>query len=396
MLIASIKKSPEIIPACVDAVELRLDLNPSLQTLIPSIKKPLILKTRNLNDVQYKPTYFDCDWQDRPLRKNGLICSRHIDHTPDNLLQTFAELMQAMPADIYKLATTAHSTLDALRMLIATRTLRAQGKNVIGLCMGELGQITRIVSEHTYAYLDEPTAPGQLSIDELTTIYRYPRSEKTWYGLIGDPIEQSPSHITHNQHCFFLKMRIRADELSEFFTLAEQLPFHGLAATIPHKEAIEPGKVINTLLRKGKGWQSFNTDGQGVLDVLGSIENKRIALLGAGGAAKAIALALKSADLKIYNRTAKSVCGQQTLSLDQISPYDILINATSCGMLSEDCPIHPDFILPHTTVFETICKPEETTLIKHAKAKSCSVHYGKELFHTQAKRQFDIWLDKEN
>ncbi|MCB1117902.1 MAG: type I 3-dehydroquinate dehydratase, partial [Chlamydiia bacterium] len=221
MLIASIKKQPQTIPSCVDAVELRLDLNPSLRSLIPLLKKPLILKTSDSRDLQYAPTFFDCDWQDRPLRKDGLICSRHIDHTPSDLSQTFAELMEAMPANIYKLATMAHSTLDALRMLIATRLLRAQGKNVIGICMGELGQITRIVSEHTYAYLDTPTAPGQLSVDELTSVYRYPQQEEKWYGLIGDPVEQSPSHITHNKHCLFVKMRIKKEELSEFFLLAK-------------------------------------------------------------------------------------------------------------------------------------------------------------------------------
>ena len=282
MLIASLKNPVEKIPDSVDMVELRLDLNPKLANMIPNIKKPLILKT---DDPSFNPTYFDCDWKSKPLREAGIICSRHMDHTPENLLATFEELFSSFKADYYKLACRAHSTLDALRMLIAVQTLEKQGKPIIGLCMGELGQITRIAGPITYAHLGSPTADGQLSVDELISIYRYPR-KSPWFGLIGDPIEQSISHLTHNKHLFFMKMRIRPSELSRALDLLKQLPFKGLAVTVPHKEAVIPGRVVNTLIRTQDGWRGENTDGLGALDVLGPIQGKKIALLGAGGCAK--------------------------------------------------------------------------------------------------------------
>ncbi len=375
MLIASLKNAPTKIPDSVDALELRLDLNPDLR--VPEWDKVLIAKGKYLESA----TYIDYDWREKPEREHGIICSRHIDHTPKDLIACFNE-MQETKADIYKLATMAHSTLDALRMLIAVRQL---GPKFVGLCMGEFGQITRILSPHTYAHLGEPTAPGQLSVDELTNIYRYPRREEKWYGLIGDPVEQSPSHVTHNRHCLFLKMRVSKEELPEFFRLTEQLPFAGLAVTTPHKESITD-HPINTMVRTPSGWETHNTDGLGVQDVLGNVKDKRIALLGAGGTAKAILATLSGAEITVYNRTPKT----NTYPLTNLKPYDILINATTCGMLSDDCPI--ESVQPNTTVFETICSPEETTLIKRAKARGCHIHYGKELFHAQAARQFNIWF----
>ena len=396
MLFASLKSLPSEIPSEIDAVELRLDLNPSLKTAIPHIKKPIIIKSHDPSDVSLGE-YYDCDWQDTPPEGAKIICSRHMDHTPDDLFATFTELMKTMPAHYYKLATTAHSTLDALRMLIATRKLQAQGHPVIGLCMGELGQITRIASSITYAHLGDPTADGQLHARELIDIYRFPRHDKRWYGLIGDPIAQSFSHIAHNPHCFFMKMRIRPDELDTFFQLVEQLPFHGLAVTIPHKLAVKKYcesdmPAVNTLVRDTH-WKGYNTDGPGALNLLEPIENKRIALLGAGGAAIGIAYeALKrKAVLAIYNRTPKTILGIATQSLDQLQPYDILINATSCGMLCDDCPIRRDQLLPRTTVLETICTPEETTLIRFAKAKNCNILHGKDMFESQAQLQYAHW-----
>ena len=304
-----------------------------------------------------------------------------------------------MPAKLYKLATFAHSTLDALRMLLTVRHLRSKGRNVIGLCMGAFGHITRVFSPITYAHLGSPTAPGQLSAYELKNIYRYPQKEP-WFGLIGDPIEQSISHLTHNKHLPFVKMQIQPQELNQALDLIKALPFQGLAVTIPHKEQVIPGQVINTLVRKGNGFIGANTDGIGALDVLGkNVQNKHIALLGAGGCASAIAKVFidSGARLKIYNRAPKIIEGLPTKSLlKPLEPYDILINATSCGMLSTDCPLRDDQILPGKTVFETITKPEETTLLNLAKAKGCTLYRGKDLFLAQAKYQFKLWKNVNN
>ncbi len=389
MLISSIKFDCDI-PDAIDAVELRLDLNPELRHF--KTDKPLIIKSNNPEDANLGD-YFDCDWKTKPPVHPRIICSCHMDHTPQDLTATFAELEKANPhAAIYKLATTAHSTLDALRMLITTRTLTEQGKNVIGICMGELGQITRIASPSTYVHLGDPTAPGQLSLQEMLI---YNRKKQPWYGLIGDPISQSLSHITHNKHCFFLKMRIKKDELPTFFTLAEKLPFAGLAITIPHKEYF--GMPVNTLVRTKTGWEKHNTDGAGALNVLGQVQNKRIAILGAGGAGKAIAARAqkRGAIVTVYNRTSKTILGKKTKPLTALDPYDILINATSCGMLTDDCPITLDQIREGTTIMETITAPEETTLLKYAKAKGCKRHFGKEMFHAQAALQCKLWNVKQ-
>src|SRR6185437_13162580 len=172
------------------------------------------------------------------------------------------------------------SSLDALRMLEFVR----KHSNVIGLCMGELGQITRILAPVVgtplmYAPISAPIL-GQLEYRVLVNTYRFREldPQTAIYGLIGNPVTQSIGHEFHNryfqhlkQNAVYVKIPLHLQELEAFLTYAKRLPFQGLSVTMPFKEKIIPfldeidpvakeiGAVNTLLFRAGKIW-GYNTD----------------------------------------------------------------------------------------------------------------------------------------
>ncbi|NGX26708.1 MAG: Shikimate dehydrogenase (NADP(+)), partial [Chlamydiae bacterium] len=226
----------------------------------------------------------------------------NFDETPEDL---DAILKGMPPADFYKICTMANKTTDALRMLAFVK----DQPNVAGMCMGALGQITRILgpvmsNPFTFAALGEEAAPGQMQAEELVKIYHFHRlSPRTQiYGLIGNPIAQSPSHNTHNAYfrqrdidAIYMRMLLTEEELPLFFDLAKQLGIQGLSVTMPFKEKLFPyidvlegdAKEIGAVntLAFGDCVYGSNTDGKGALDAIEdktSVRGKHCVILGAG------------------------------------------------------------------------------------------------------------------
>lgn len=391
--------------------------------------------------VKLKPAYIDLEY-DLPLSffeeirneepEVKIICSYHnLEHTPPDLDSIYLKLKEK-PADIYKISAMANSILDSIRMLKWLDANRSEKS--IGICMGELGQVTRILgpvygSCWTYASLEDglASAPGQLNARTLLKFYRYKtlNSETQVYGLIGDPISQSPSHYTHNivmgelgVNAVYVKFRVKPDELGSFMNGARLLGWKGFSVTIPHKENVmeylsvteaDIVKVgaINTLAFTSEGILGMNSDRKGALDVLENkiaVKDKKIVLLGAGGSAKAIAFEAKKrgAHLVILNRTAARAEELATEvnarygSLDQFPQianegYDVLINCTSVGKEGTS-PVLAQALLPGRVVMDIIITPKITPLLEAAKEKECSLVYGLEMFLQQASWQFLFWF----
>lgn len=336
-----------------DLFELRLDQFKTidveaLKGLRSRFKLPMIFTLRGRDDegaYALQPEYIDIEWGS-PLPNEGqIILSYHdFEKTPDDLEAIWRE-MQKTPAHLYKMAFMAKSTLDMLRLLVWAP------KNVLAISMGPFGELSRqMCLPFTYVSLSNPIL-GQLRVDQLLPY----DSETALYGLIGDPVSQSPSHKTHNalfQAChlnaIYVKMVVRPSELPEFITLAKKLPFRGLSVTMPLKEAIVPLvetdlPAVNTLLFVDGKVKGYNTDGLGAVRALEkrtTIPGKTIALIGAGGAAQAIAASLIEAGARVtlHNRTlsrAQAVakrlhCEAKGLPVD--APYDLVINTTPVPM----------------------------------------------------------------
>ena len=414
MLCATLKASSllSILDAntCADLIEFRLDHFSDLSTLAylrSRCTRPVIFTTQKITSklLALKPDYIDLPSTSSKKEFESIpptikrICSFHdFEKTPTDL-DALYQKMRILPAEFYKIATTANSTIDALRLLAFVRKTK-----VIGVAMGKKGEISRILapmmgSPWTYAPISShhKTAPGQLLLKELKGIYHTHllSSKSKLFGLIGDPISTSISHRTHNQlfeklniDAVYVKMAIKKHELDQFFPLAKQLQFQGLSVTMPLKEAVIPhsNAPINTLSLVDKPI-GINTDGIGALDSLEQktlVKNKQIAIIGAGGAAKAIALEAKrrGAFIAFYNRTPKK--GTQPLENLKHATYDILINTSP----------HPIEIIPlaKSTVMDIVVSPAKTALLLAAEKRGCMLIEGMEMFIKQAVAQFMWWF----
>ncbi len=328
--------------------------------------------------------------------------------------------MQNPYIDCYKIATFASSSLDSLAMLEFVAKKAKQGHSICGICMGEKGKITRILSKvvggsFTYAKITDPTAEGQIEFDILEKRYRYSSLNESTsiYALIGGNTALSVSDIVHNKvfalgekNSVYVKIDLLKEELPLFFEKIKALPFKGFSVTMPLKE--EVGKFlepktdlpINTLVKKNSFWSGFNTDGTGAMSALEKKidpEGKKIIILGAGGAAKAIALEAigRKSKVIILNRTkekalllAKEI-GAQSGGIEEASlhfPYDIIINATA----SLD-PLESEFFYEGAFAFDIHTRPQITEFLKKARLKNCPVIYGFAMFVYQAKEQQKLW-----
>ena len=378
---------------------------------------------------ELSPAYLDLD-HDTPKEfieeishqfpKIKLILSYHnFTETPSDL-EALLERLKEVPADLYKIACRANSTADSLRMLHFAK----KHAPLLAICMGEKGQITRILgplvgAPWTYA-ADQKPFFGQLPIQELASTYAIGRltSQAAIYGLIGNPVSKSISHHTHNKtlqnltiDAVYIKMALEKEELYSFFNLSNKMGIKGLSVTMPYKEAVLPfldhldehakkiGAVNTIVCDKGR-FIGYNTDGKGALDAIeakGKVHGKMVVVLGAGGAARAIVYeaCLRGAEVWVLNRTKEKALklaaefGVQGGGLDALEElsYDILINATAHLM-----PISPAAICPHTLVMDIHTRPKMTDLLQHAVNKGCTLVFGFEMFVNQALEQYVLWF----
>ena len=396
--------------------------------------------------IALKPAYFDLEYDvsktfyDEMYKLYSdveIICSFHdFEQTPKDL-QAIFEAIKQRPASIYKIATMANSTLDSMRILKFMLENVKKGFRISAICMGEYGSVSRILgvvfgNSIVYAPLtsDLSTAPGQLPLDELLNRYHLKKHTKETIvlGLIGDPVNKSPSHQTHNQvlkalklKAVYVKFNIQQPELHEFLEFAKKLNIKGLSVTMPLKELAVCGlseksedsvniEAINTLIIENRKINGINTDGIGALDALEEhekVNGKTIVILGAGGAAKAIAWEAhkRGANIVILNRTiekaeelAKATEGSFGSLLDfpviASKGYDILINATSVGLVSEKSrlPIDSSFMLEGKIVLDVIPSSTDTPFLYEAKNKNCRIVFGNKMLMYQAIEQFNFWF----
>jgi len=254
-------------------------------------------------------------------------------------------------------------------------------------------------------------------------------------GIIGDPIEHTLSPAMHNAafeelnlDFVYVAFRIRREELRDALIGARSLDVHGLNVTMPHKNAVmkyldeidstaRSIGAVNTILNDKGRLIGYNTDGIGALKALkenGITPNgKKLLLLGAGGAGKAIAFhaAQEVEELLILNRTLQKakklaeVLGKEfnkkingnalstQIIKEELRDADILVNATSVGMHPNiDQSLVPKSSLrPDLCVMDIVYDPIETKLAKDAKAVRAKVISGIEMLVYQGAASFEIW-----
>ncbi len=389
--------------------------------------------------------------------ETGLILSSHdFDKRPVDLYQRVEAMAHAAACRVIKVAWQARSLRDNIE---AFEVLESQYKPTIALCMGEDGLPSRVLAKKfgallTFAAIDgQPgTAPGQPTISDLKKFYRWDKinAQTKVYGVIGHPVGHSMSPAIFNAAFeaqdydgVYLPMRIEPSYESFKATVHSwldlpSLHFKGASVTIPHKENLirfvtEQGGEVEQLARKigaantltvrddGSLYAS-NSDYAGALDAVvqnmgiprEEVKDLRVAVIGAGGAARAIVAGFShyGATVVVYNRTLEKA---QKLAEEFTNPYgkvvaapmdklcdsccQVFINCTPLGMHPnvESSPLAADFAGygPGIVVFDTVYNPRNTLLLRQARAAGCLTIQGTEMFVRQAAAQYSLWTNEQ-
>ena len=244
-------------------------------------------------------------------------------------------------------------------------------------------------------------------------------------GIIGNPVEHSLSPAMHNAAferlgLNFAYLAFRVTDVEGAIRGVRALALRGLSVTVPHKVAVIPFLdavdpvaksigAVNTVVNDGGRLTGYNTDWTGFVRSLEAhvpAAGRRVALLGAGGAARAIAFGLreKGASLTILNRAeeigmardlaAEIGCPHGDLARAQaIASADIVVNATSVGMapLQDQVPVAPAGFRPEQVVVDIVYNPMETRFLREARARGCRTVPGCEMLLLQGVTQFELW-----
>ena len=361
-----------------------------------------------------------------PVPPRVMLSVHDFERTPD--LPRGVNLPAHGEVDAVKIAAEARTIQDSVRLLRLAR----KSKSFVAVPMGEVGLPARILalregSALAYAPVAAATAPGQVCLDEMKNLYRahaLTRGTRV-YGVIGDPVGHSLSPLLHNTafvarrlDAVYLPFLVR--QLGDFLAAVPDFGVRGFSVTLPHKQAIlkhlkecEPlaaaiGAVNTVVVRNDGSLYGCNTDYVGVLRTLKKklqIKGSRTLIFGAGGSARAAALALARAGAIVgicarreeaAKELARSVGGEivprRALRTEF---FDAILNATPIGM-------HPhDGISPLSSgelhcriVMDLIYRPQRTQLLRLAAKKGIATVSGVEMFLAQGIAQWEIWTEK--
>lgn len=348
------------------------------------------------------------DWRSvAALDRRGLVLSFHDFTGVPGDLETIAEAMGKSGADVVKIAVTPAGLRDCNRLRRIGQSLRTSA--VIG--MGAAGAVTRVAPhlfDSDWTYAGSLAELGQFTTRDLREIYRVgdAGASSALFGVVGRPVMHSLSPALHNAAfreagIDAVYVPLEACDFEDFMAFAAAFDVQGASVTAPFKAdaltaSIESGELAratgaaNTLKRVPRGWVAGNTDVGGFLATLPADlqPGMRAAIIGRGGASRAVQAALKRAGVNV------AVLGRD--DLDRASePWDLLVNATPVGT-SPDAhrsvmggrPIHARI------VYDLVYNPRETQLLADAAQSGARVIGGLDMLIAQAMQQFELWFDR--
>jgi len=412
--------------------------------------------------------------QVRPVPTRLILSAHDFGGRPQALVRQVAAMAEVEACAVAKVAWTARSVRDCVE---AFELLHARPKPMIALCMGEAGVMSRVLAAKfgaflTYARAGGPgdadaaaasavgTAPGQPTVDELIDRYGFARigPRTRVFGVVGWPVSHSRSPDLHNRwfaevgrDAVYVPIPV-APEWEPFkAAMAEllghaPLDFRGASVTLPHKEHLmrfvrERGGTVdalaarigaaNTLTVGSDGaLRCTNTDAPAAVEALcagmgvdvARLRDLRVAVLGAGGVARAVAAGLADAGARVvvFGRTAERVrtlcddlmrgpgggpggCGplEGRVVAGRMSElgcgcFHAFVNCTPVGMEGgpdpDGSPLPDDVPLDGSvTVMDTVYAPRRTPLLAEAAARGATCIDGWSMFERQARRQFELW-----
>jgi 3-dehydroquinate dehydratase/shikimate dehydrogenase len=372
--------------------------------------------------------YVDIEWRarfDDLVSRDGrrIVLSAHdFDGVPPDLAAR-AQAMRGAGAAVVKIAAQTRRLTDCVPLLdLGAQWGRAGGLVLIG--MGETGLATRVLAARfgsMWTYAGDQHQVGQIAMDSLVDDYRFRAlTEATGvYGLLGRPVSHSVSPAMHNaafaathQDAVYLPLPAASDE--DFVGFARAIGLKGASITIPYKVAMfrhmdEVDSVarriaaVNTLHVVDDRWIGGNTDAAGFLGPLQQrrLQDVRASVLGAGGAARGVAVALASAGARVtvHARNRDRAAEVAFLAAGAVGSWppapgswDLLVNCTPIGMHPHvnDTPV-PAEDLTGTLVYDLIYNPRTTRLLREAQQAGCTTIGGLDMLVGQAEEQFHWW-----
>ncbi len=447
-----------------DWIELRIDCFSKLPDNLDEIKRPLILTFRPAEQGGYRELTreerqrfwssaprSESVWWDiegdlvhdlAPDWSRVLISHHDFSGVPKDLEQIYEHLAHT-PAAVIKIAVQANDILDCLPVFKLLDRARSEGREIIAIAMGDAGIATRVLGPSrgsflTYGALDDAstTAPGQVNARKLRSLYHIDTidDETMICGLVGLPVMHSVSPRIHNTafleenlNGVYLPFEVR--NAVQFFkrmvhprTRELNWNLRGLSITAPHKQTvmecldwIDPDAkdigAINTVVVENDRLLGYNTDAAGFIDPLlrrfTTLRDARVAVIGAGGAARAAIWALQRQDANV-TVFARNVSKAQSLanlfgiscaSLTEASfaGFDLVINTTPVGSGAhiDQSPITREQLSGSRCVYDLIYNPRETLLLREAHEAGCETLGGLEMLVAQAGLQFELWTGRK-
>jgi len=449
------------LPPEVDMVEVRLDGMEScdLERLCAGRDRPIIATNRPVREgggatepegerlatlrraAELGAEYVDVELDavgelgDLPGGAARIVSYHNFQQTPADLGGILRRI-RAAGADVAKLAVKANDIRDVPPVLDLLRRHAADAP-LIALSMGEEGTAARILAAKFGAFLTfasaaagRESAPGQMPCDAMLGMYRVHRINRDTllYGVVARPVGHSMSPAVHNAalaalglNAVYLPFSVTDPE--RFLADFEPYDLRGVSVTIPHKEAMLPlmdevdeqarrvGAVNTVRIDEGHRY-GCNTDVRAAVEAveaavrrspLAPLSECSVLLVGAGGAARAIAYGLRdrAGRLTIANRTVERAerlaaeLGVESCGLDGMAALepDVLINSTSVGMWPkvEQSPVPAGMLRPGMVVFDSVYNPVRTRLLAEAEAAGAVTASGVEWFVNQAAAQFELW-----
>lgn len=364
----------------------------------------------------------------RLRRGRGIVLSHHSfdEQLPD--VQEILRTLLSTGAEVVKLACTVRSLVDTLPLYEVAghpdfRSPESESNRVL-IAMGEPGASTRVLTArlgNRWTYAGASLAPGQIPASRLLGEYRFRRirPDAALYAVVGNPVAHSLSPAMHNAGFDHLGLNaayvsLEAKDADDFVQFARAMKLRGASITAPFKVdmlsrvdssdalASEIG-ALNTLSVNGDRWLGSNTDVAGFVTPLKgrmALKGTRAVVLGAGGAARAVAVALRREGATVAlsaRRTgeARQVAATIGVTAGTYPPapgsWDVLVNATPGGSREGDPSPMEGIPLDGEIVFDLVYSPSETALIRQAREAGCWTIGGIEMLIGQAERQFETW-----
>jgi 3-dehydroquinate dehydratase / shikimate dehydrogenase len=373
-------------------------------------------------DIEWRAGFVDLVSSD-PRR---IVISSHDFQGGASDVASRAAAMRQTGAGTIKIAITATRLSDALSLLPTA----AEG-NAVVIAMGDAGVPSRLLASRfgsRWTYAGNAVAPGQIPVSRMLDEFRFRAvgAETGIYGVVGSNAMHSLSPVMHNAafeaaHVDAVYVPLRAADFNDFLTFAAAMNVRGVSVTIPFKlDAMRAARqsdaltqavgAANTLRRRGAGWEATNTDVEGFLDPLdaafpGSLKGLRAAVLGAGGAARAVVVALisRGACVTVHARRRERAlgiaagCGAEAGEWPpRAGSWDLLVNCTPLGGPSarDESPL-PGGPFDGKLVYDLTYGDEETPLLGDARKAGCLTLDGLPMLVAQAERQFAWWTGQK-